>query len=243
MLRKIHRANWARNSGKEIYFPYRLTIVYYYRIPDAPDQTTIMKNLLVAILLASALVLGGIAVQQRQKLAQAEAKTAELQRDIEKLQSRIDSQEKQVTEMKGELHTERLVQADRLQAAAAAVQKPAESPTQTNSKPANPFAQMFKNPEMREMVKNQQKTVFSSMIDKNYADLFTALQLAPDQKAALKDLLLKKMLAGADTGMSLFTDEMDAEKRKEIINQAKTEKENMDAEIKQFLGDDNYAQL
>src|SRR6185436_16903595 len=113
----------------------------------------------------------------------------------------------------------------------------------TNAKPANPVAEMFKNPEMKELIKTQQKAVFSGMIDKNYRALFTGWQLAPEQSAGLKDLIVKKSLVDAGIGMAMISSEMDASKRAEMLQQAKTEKEGIDGEIKQFLGDEAFGQF
>jgi hypothetical protein len=112
----------------------------------------------------------------------------------------------------------------------------------TNAKPQNALADMFKNPEMREMIKNQQKAVFGPMIDKNFAALSASLQLTPEQSAAMKDLITKKMLVDAGMGMDMLSGDLDAEKRAALVQQAKTDKDAIDAELKQFLGADNYAQ-
>jgi hypothetical protein len=93
------------------------------------------------------------------------------------------------------------------------------------------------------MIKKQQSTVFSTMIDKSYADFFTALQLTPDQSAAMKELLTKKMLVDADMGMQIMTGDLTADQRSAIVSQSKTDKDAVDAELKTFLGADNFTAL
>jgi hypothetical protein len=78
------------------------------------------------------------------------------------------------------------------------------------------------------------------MLDKQYAALFQQLCMTPEQSVTLKDLLVKKMLVGADAGMSLLDGSLDAAQRTELTQKMKSETENYDAQVKQFLGDDNY---
>jgi hypothetical protein len=104
----------------------------------------------------------------------------------------------------------------------------------------NGLAGLFKDPEMKKMIKEQQKTFMGPMIDKNYASLFQQLNLTPEQTAYVKDLLQKKMLVAADMGMSMLDGSTDASKRAEMGKQIKSETDAYDEQIKQFLGDENY---
>jgi hypothetical protein len=115
--------------------------------------------------------------------------------------------------------------------------------SETNAKAGNPLAAMFKSPEMKEFVKTQQKTVMTTMLDKSYGAFFNGMQMTPEQTGTLKDLLVKKSMVDANLGMSMLGGDTDASKRKELMDQAKAEKDGIDQQIKQFLGDDNYAQL
>jgi hypothetical protein len=78
------------------------------------------------------------------------------------------------------------------------------------------------------------------MIDKQYAALLQQLNLTPEQSAALKDLLQKKMLANTDAGMSMMDGSLDATQRADLAKQIKNQTDDFDAQIKQLLGDDNY---
>ena len=106
--------------------------------------------------------------------------------------------------------------------------------------PLHSMAAMFKDPKMREMMKSQQKAIFGPMITKQYSDLFKQLNLTPDQSTAFKDLIEKKMLAGADAGFSMMDDSLDASQRADAAKQVKSQTDDVDNQIKQFLGDDNY---
>jgi len=78
------------------------------------------------------------------------------------------------------------------------------------------------------------------MIDKNYAALFQQLNLTPEQAAYVKDLIQQKMLTGADMGMSMMSENLTTDQRKDLVKQVKDQTDALDAQIKQFLGDENY---
>jgi hypothetical protein len=201
-----------------------------------------MKNIVIGILLIAALAFGGLYLRQTHKARQAQASADGSRQKISELQSSLDEQEKQKTQLSDQLEASRT---------AAAANAPAESQTnqapadvgQTNAKPSNPLAEMLKNPEMKEMIKNQQKTALGAMIDKNYGKLFADLNLTPEQSAALKEQILNKQLQAADMGMSMFTDDLDAAKRAELVKQVKTANDAADAQIKELLGDEAYKQF
>jgi hypothetical protein len=206
-----------------------------------------MKNLIVGILLVATLVFGGLCVQQSRKVSQAEASAVDLRQQLSELQSSLEAQEKQTARAMAELKTARadamanINEALRIQAKAKQTNQPSAEAS-TNAKPSNLMAEMFKNPEMRDMIKKQQKAALSGMTDKNYGKLFSDLHLTPEQSASLKDMIMNKQLAAADMGLSMFTDDMDTAKRAELVQQIKTANDETDAQIKSFLGDDNFAQ-
>ncbi len=87
--------------------------------------------------------------------------------------------------------------------------------------PMHAVANMFKDPNMREMMKAQQKAAIGPILDRQYADLFKQLNLTPEQAAQAKDLIGKKMLAGTDVAMSLIDDSLDASQRADLMKQVK----------------------
>lgn len=205
-----------------------------------------MKNISLGIFLIATVVFGSLYVQQVHTTRRAEATVAEMQERVGDQEARLDQQEKQVAglrsrlaESREEVQTRASEAVELQQALTNAVQAGAE----TNAKASNPLSAMFKDPALKDMIKNQQKVAMGAMIDKNYAKLFADLHLSPDQAASLKDLIMNKMLAGTDLGMSMLSEDMDAAKRKELTDQVKTSTDAIDAQIKQFLGDDNYAQF
>jgi hypothetical protein len=200
-----------------------------------------MKNILIIVALAAAVVLGALYVGERHKSIEAQTTIARLRQDATEFESRLAEQEKRTTTLQTRLSDTRakaVAKADEV----AHLEQVLTNSASTNAK-ANPFANMFKNPEMKELIKTQQKAAIGGIIDKNYAAFFSGFQMTPEQSATLKDLVVKKSLVDASFGMSLMSGDVDEAKRKEMLLQAKTEKEGIDAEIKQFLGEDNYPQF
>lgn len=202
-----------------------------------------MKNLVLVVLLAAVVALGAFCLHQKKQVAQIQAQLASVQSQLQEKNTALEnarSAESRAKMLQGALTAtaaaagEQSKQMAQLQASLAAAK--------TNATPngLGAIAAMFKDPKMRDMIKSQQKAVMGPMIDKQYAALFQQLNLTPDQSAALKDLLQKKMLAGADAGMSLLDGSLDAAQRADLTRQIKSETDDYDAQIKQFLGTENY---
>ena len=201
-----------------------------------------MKNIAIALLLAVSIALGALTIHQKNQLAQMQTQIASVQNQLEK---KSEADEKT---MFAESRAKMLQNALTETAAAAGEQSKQVAQLQkslvaTKTNGANPFGEMskmFKDPKMKEMIKSSQKMFMGPMIDKQYAALFQQLNMTPEQAATLKDLLQKKMLAGADAGMSMMDGSLDAAQRADLTKQIKSATDDYDAQIKQFLGDDNY---
>ncbi len=198
-----------------------------------------MKNIAIAFLLVAVLTLGALSWHQKDRLAQMQAQLAAAQNQLQEkngadekiAQAERKSKALQATLVETSKYAdEQSKQAEKLQQSLAAAK--------TNG--ANPLADMFKDPKMREMIKSSQKAILGPMIDKQYAALLQQLNLTPEQSAALKDLLQKKMLANTDAGMSMMDGSLDATQRADLAKQIKNQTDDFDAQIKQLLGDDNY---
>jgi hypothetical protein len=206
-----------------------------------------MKNVIIGILLVATLGLGGLLLQKNNAAKEAAAKLEAAQKQLADLQAGIAQQEEDARRLKERLETAQMDSFANANAAARLSQALTNrsavdaAPAATNSKPANPLAEMFKNPEMRDMIRKQQKTVLGTMVDKNYADFFKSMNLTAEQSAAMKDLILDKMLGGAEMGMEMMGGEMDAEKRGALIAKMKESNEAVDGKIKELLGPENHA--
>jgi hypothetical protein len=205
-----------------------------------------MKNIILVVLLVAAVTLGALCMVQRNKLQSQSAQLAETLSRLASLEGELKQRTEAIENAKFAETKAKILQ-DTLSATAAnAVEKSNQiaqlqdslAAAQTND--PNPLAAMFKDPKMKEIIKSQQKLVMGPMIDKSYAQLFKQLNLTPEQTTSLKELLQSKMLVAADMGMSMMDGSLDATKRAELGKQIKTDTDAYDAQIKQFLGDDNY---
>src|SRR6266404_4101488 len=207
-----------------------------------------MKNSAIFILVAIAVIFGGLYFRENRKAHNAEDTISDLQGSVTDLQAQLGQQEAKAASLQTRLKNTR----ERAVAKAEEVSQLKQTITNradTDAKDKNPMAamvkgvgEMFKNPEMKEFVKSQQKTVLSGMLDKTYAPFFAQLGLNTEQSASLKDLVLNKSLVDAGAGMEMMSGEMDATHRTAIFEQAKKEKDAIEAQIKQMLGDDNFKQ-
>jgi hypothetical protein len=211
-----------------------------------------MKTITTIALLA-AIVFAGLYFQQSRKVTASEQEVVALQQKVGALQSKLDGEERRTARLREQAQKTRVLAEARLKetlkqsAKKSAAAADAGNVGQKNGSAANPFGKMMsefsKNPEMKEMIKAQQKTMFAGMLDKNYAKLFSNLRLTPEQTTTFKDLLMEKQLAATDMGMSMFSDDLDTQKRAEMLKQVKETTDVSDAKIKEFLGDQNFAQF
>ena len=206
-------------------------------------KISFMKNFLIAILAAGVLALGAFSHHQKKEVAELQSQIADVQTQLQKksgADEAVARAEKKTEVLQATLADtakfagEKSKQAEQLQQSLAAVK------TNDAASTANPFAKMFKDPAMREMIKSQQKSILGPMINKQYAGFVQQMNMTPEQTATFKELLQKKMGAGMESGMAMMDDSVDATKRAELAKQAKSQTDDYDAQIKQFLGDDSY---
>ena len=203
-----------------------------------------MKNTIIAILAIASLTFGGLWMRQNQKSLESQTAIAELHDNIAVLEDQLHEQQNMTSSLQNRLHnTQATAIAKHEQASQLQQSLTNRLEAEAKAKAENPLAEMFKSQESRDLIKTQQKAVLGPMIEKNYAPLFSALQLAPEHSAMLKDLILKKTMTDAEAGMSLMAGDVEATKRTETLDQAKKQKDALNEEIKQFLGDENYAQF
>ena len=112
---------------------------------------------------------------------------------------------------------------------------------QAEAKAANPMVEMLKSPEGKEMMKANMRAMGLS-VARSYAKLFGDLHLTPEQSAAMKDLLVNKTMAGADMITAAMSGQADPAQLQAQAVQVKAAQAALEDQIKQLLGDDNYAQ-
>lgn len=206
-----------------------------------------MKNLLITLLTLAAIALGVWCVNQHGKLKSQSAQLAQTEAQLTAVKAELKEQNEAIEHAKFAAANEKILQQmlSETEMGAAEQLKKAEhlerslAAAKTNN-PMQGFAAMFKDPNMREMIKAQQKAFMGPMLDKQYSALFQQLNLTPEQTATLKDLLEKKMLAGTDAGFSMLDNSLDATQRADLAKQVKSQTDDVENQIKQFLGDGNY---
>jgi RNA polymerase sigma factor (sigma-70 family) len=112
---------------------------------------------------------------------------------------------------------------------------------QADSKAANPMVEMLKSPAGKEMMKASMRAE-GLAVARSYAKLFADLHLTPEQTASMKDLMINRTMASADMITAAMSGQADPAQLQAQAVQVKAEQAAIDDQIKQLLGDDNYAQ-
>jgi hypothetical protein len=206
-----------------------------------------MKNIILSILLIATVALGALYANQGGKLKQQAAQLEETQQKLAALEAELKEKSDAIEKAQETEAKANLLQKTLSESTTAAVEQSKKSEelqqslaqAKTNN-PMHSMAAMFKDPKMREMIKAQQKAFMGPVVQKQYAELLKQLNMTPEQSATFKDLVQKKMLAGADVGLSMMDDSLDASQRADLAKQVKSKSDDVDNEIKDFLGDSNY---
>src|SRR3954454_22517746 len=114
-----------------------------------------MKNIMLIILLAAVATLGSLYLGQRHKILEAETTIAALHLQQTELETRVEQQEQRTASLQTRLSDTRakaVAKADQV----TQLEQVLTNSAATNAK-SSPLADMFKNPEMKELIKTQQK--------------------------------------------------------------------------------------
>ena len=111
---------------------------------------------------------------------------------------------------------------------------------QANAKSANPMLDMLKTPAGKEMMKATMRSMSLTVV-KSYSKLFADLHLTAEQTAAMKDLIVNKVMTSAEMAATAMAGEADTAQLKELDARAGAEQSAIEEQIKQLLGDENYA--
>jgi hypothetical protein len=111
---------------------------------------------------------------------------------------------------------------------------PAATVGGTTNNPLAGMAEMMKSPQMKEMMRAQQKMAIEGM----YGSLAKYLNLSTNDMDALKELLLQRQMALMDSGMSMMSGS--AADQKQAAEDAKTVKADYDKKIQDLLGPQDY---
>lgn len=186
------------------------------------------KNIWIVLSLIAVVALAAVVVNQNRQLTQMKEQLASA---AEKPKTPpVPPLEKAVAEPPAEAKTVETTPAP---------PTPEPSPTaQPKAGGTNNFfsglANMMKNPQMKEMVRAQQKV----MLDRQYGSLSKYLNLPPERLDALKELLADRQMAMVDVGMAMMGGS--ESERKQALEETKAIKADYDKKIQDLLGSQDY---
>ena len=188
------------------------------------------KNLWMGVLLAAVVALAVMAVWQNRQIARLKEQLASAALEKAKAPP-VSVAEKPVPEPATPAHP---VEPVSVPATEAAPPPAAPASASTTSNYFAGLAGMMKNPQMKEMVRAQQKV----MLDRMYGSLSNYLNLPTDKLDALKEMLADRQMAMVDSGMAMMGgSESD---RKQAIEETKAIKSDYDKKIQDLLGPQDY---
>lgn len=195
------------------------------------------KNAWIACLGGTVVALGAaVVMQSRQMEALKKAHACELAALSEKLEvtaKAVRAGKQRAKEAAAVQQVERAAPP----AQPAKAEPPAPSAQQAAGMNTNFFgaiAGMMKNPQMKEMMKAQQKLA----VDQMYASLPRYLGLPAETKEKLQALLLERHLAMAESGLAMMGGSQEA--RAKAMEDTQAAKAEYDQAIKELLGDADY---
>jgi RNA polymerase sigma factor (sigma-70 family) len=205
---------------------------------------TTTQKILIAATAASIAVAGGTAVYETHHVSQMQEQIQALQqqrqpltKQIQQLREERDDATRQLTSLQQE---DQQLRADSAELAAlrgktvqAQPQASAVPSTSTNSLAG--LAKMLKDPQMKDMIRAQQKM----MVDQMYGGLSKTLTLSPADGDALKKLLLDRQMALMDAGLAAM-DGSGADP-KQTAEDTKALKAQYDKQIQDLLSPQDYA--
>jgi hypothetical protein len=188
------------------------------------------KNIWIGVLIAAVVMLAALVGFQSQQIAalkEQQQKMVEVERAVAK-SARAPAPVEETPEALPEIKSVEPV-------AEAAAVPPAAPAGGTTNNPMAGFAQMMKNPQMKEMIRGQQKFALEGM----YVSLSKYLTLSTNEMDSLKELLLDRQMALVDAGMSMMNGGSGAD-QKQAAEDAKTVKAEYDKKIQDLLGTQDY---
>lgn len=108
---------------------------------------------------------------------------------------------------------------------------------------ANTVNRILDNPVLNKtlaLTTKRMAPMMGKMMFKTYAPVFEQINLSQDQRAQLKDLILKKNAVNMDKGLALMNAKLDAVPQAVLIAEMKSAREGCDAEIRELLGKEDY---
>ena len=206
-------------------------------------KVTIFVLLAVVALAAIVIVQSKRAASAKAELAAAQEKSEAVANAAEAQKETIDQLEQQKKLMAQQLHEataqqqaqKTLLAKQTKEQTRAALSESANAAGQQEEPKGGFLAKMMQDPAMKKMIAEQQKAMVGMM----YGPLLKDLNLTPEETEKFNALLFDNQMNAATKGISVLQEGAD----KTAIGQELTEdKKQFDAKMKEFLGDDRYAQ-
>jgi len=112
----------------------------------------------------------------------------------------------------------------------------AEEPAEGGEAMADMISEMMKNPEMKKMMREQQKLAMDMM----YGDLFEGLDLSPEALDKFKDLLADKQMANIELGLPRMLGNLDETETNELKTKLEEQQQKLDDDIMGLLGEAGF---
>jgi hypothetical protein len=209
-----------------------------------------MQNKLTLLFLTSTVILGIVCFAQWRGASEQKTQLIQLQKDAEATAEKLAKQETTLTRLKQQradlskdlqesaLTTETVKVIAQTNAALAATLEAERQEEKSKPGMGDFLSKMMDNPEMKKMIREQQKVALKMI----YGDLFKDLNLSDEEKTKLSDILTDKQMKAMEKGSEFLKNGDDVDKEamgKEFAAQQKA----TDAEIKALLGDDRFKQF
>lgn len=201
-----------------------------------------MKKVTISLFVAAILGSGLIYFRRASEAKLERARAAEVEQRLKETEASAAWQEEQNNVLQGklrEMDSEAKAKASEVHELK---QQLASTPANSDKPPEPPpGAKLFKDPQMKALMKKQQMENVAQMINKIVdGDLIKQLGLTSEQAGDLKGLLKKKYGPGADILMELMAGELNDAQMAELGNNFKRQMTEADGQIKAYLGDEAY---
>jgi hypothetical protein len=192
------------------------------------------KNVLIVVLIVAVVALAFTVVRKDRQL-ETVMNTTRQEREVRKAHAESVSKTARPERERGKAEVAEPGKPVEIQAAKTELSAAAGAKASgTNANFMGAIADMMKNPQMKEMMRAQQKV----MVDKMYAALPRYLSLSDETKARLSQLLLDRQLAMTEAGLAMMNGS--AEDRKKAAEDSKAVKAESDQAIQELLGTQDY---
>lgn len=202
------------------------------------------KNVWIVCLVGAVLALSAVIVLQNRQIerinATSLAERATLEKQVRTLTKALQAEAKKPKALSGEpvgaasAPRPAAFRAEPGQPEPSAPATPAPQAAGMNTNFFGAIANMMKNPQMKEMMRAQQKLV----VDQMYASLPRYLSLTAETKEKLQALLVERQQALAETGLAMMNGSEG--ERKKAAEESKAAKAEYDQAIKELLGEQDY---